>query len=89
MLLRIYQIISTLLLPFVGIYIKNRIKLSKEDPNRYKERYGKPGVKRKEGNVIWIHAASVGETLSILKVISEIEKIESVDQVLAQRIEKR
>ena len=82
MLLRIYQIISTLLLPFVGIYIKNRIKLSKEDPNRYKERYGKPGVKRKEGNVIWIHAASVGETLSILKVISEIEKIKSVDQVL-------
>ena len=82
MLLRIYQIISTLLLPFIGIYIKNRIRLNKEDPNRYKERYGKPSVKRKEGNVIWIHAASVGETLSVLKVISEIEKIESVDQVL-------
>ena len=41
MFLKIYYLISMLLIPFTGLYIRRRIKLDKEDPNRFRERYGK------------------------------------------------
>ena len=75
MLLKIYYAISVLLIPFTGLYIRRRIKLDKEDPNRFKERYGKASMNREDGNLVWIHAASVGESLSILRIIDEFEKI--------------
>ena len=82
MLLKIYYLISTLFIPFYSIYINRRIKLKKEDQGRFNERFGKPSVERKSGDLIWIHAASVGECLSALPVINEIEKITSVKQIL-------
>jgi 3-deoxy-D-manno-octulosonic-acid transferase len=71
-----------LLIPFTGLYIGRRIKLGKEDPNRFRERYGKASMSRKEGKLIWIHAASVGESLSILPIINELENTKSINQIL-------
>ena len=82
MLLKIYYLISTLLIPFYSIYINSRIKQKKEDPHRYKERYGKPSAVRKNGDLIWIHAASVGECLSALPIIAELEKNIKIEQIL-------
>ena len=82
MLLKIYCLISSLLVPFYGLYINRRVKLLKEDQARYTERYGNATVDRKDGDLIWIHAASVGECLSALPIITELEKIESVNQIL-------
>ena len=82
MLLKIYYLISTLLIPFYSIYINSRIKQKKEDPHRYKERYGKPSAVRKNGDLIWIHAASLGECLSALPIIAELEKNIKIEQIL-------
>ena len=82
MLLKIYYVISILLMPLTGIYINRRIKLNKEDTKRFKERYGRSSVQRTEGSLAWLHAASVGESLSILTIINELEKLKSIDQIL-------
>jgi 3-deoxy-D-manno-octulosonic-acid transferase len=79
MLLKIYYVISILLMPLTGIYINRRIKLNKEDTKRFKERYGRASVERTEGSLAWLHAASVGESLSILTIINELEKLKSIE----------
>ena len=70
MLLKIYYLISSLLIPFYGLYINRRIKLLKEDQVRFIERYGKATVNRKDGDLIWIHAASFVDCISDLQIIT-------------------
>ena len=69
-----YRITSVLILPFLVLYLFLRIKKGKEDKNRIKERFGFSSVKRPQGNVVWIHAVSVGETNSSLILLDEILK---------------
>jgi len=59
--------------PFARLYIKRRIALGLEDKNRFTERFGIPSKKRPSGNLIWIHAVSVGETLSVIPIIEKIK----------------
>ena len=82
MLLRIYKIISYLICPFIPIYLSNRISLKKELKDRINERYGYSTINRKKGKLVWIHAASIGESLSILPIISELEKNTEIKQIL-------
>ena len=74
MLLWTYKIISYLVYPFVPIYLSNRLSLKKELKERINERYGYSNISRKKGKLVWIHAASIGESISILPVIKELEK---------------
>ena len=60
-----YRLITTLIRPFIVFYILIRILKGKEDRLRVTERYGTSDIKRKDGKVIWFHAASIGESLSI------------------------
>lgn len=48
---------------------KLRLRSGKDDPARARERFGYAGLPRPEGKLIWIHAASVGETVSILPLL--------------------
>ncbi len=82
MLLIAYKIISYLLYPFIPIYLNSRIKQKKEIKERINERYGKSSVARKNGEIVWIHAASIGESLSILPVVNELKKNNRIDQIL-------
>ncbi len=52
--------------------IYQRAKDGKEDPQRIDERFGKASLERQPGKLIWFHAASVGESLSVQGLISEI-----------------
>ncbi|MDQ8700469.1 glycosyltransferase N-terminal domain-containing protein [Hyphomicrobium sp. LHD-15] len=44
----------------------------KEDSSRRGERYGKAGLPRPDGPLVWVHAASVGETNAVLPVIERL-----------------
>ncbi len=81
-LLTIYRIISYLIYPFVHFYLKSRINSNKELRNRISERYGISSINRKKGKLVWIHAASIGESLSILPIVKELEKNKKVKQIL-------
>ncbi|WP_281494133.1 3-deoxy-D-manno-octulosonic acid transferase [Jannaschia sp. S6380] len=49
--------------------LRRRMADGKEDPARLDERRGKPAVARPEGPLMWLHAASVGESVSLLEMI--------------------
>jgi 3-deoxy-D-manno-octulosonic-acid transferase len=51
-----------------------RIRIGKEDDLRVQEKLGVASVPRPKGKLIWLHAASVGETLSILKLVKILQE---------------
>ncbi|MDC1344410.1 hypothetical protein N8158_02265 [Pelagibacteraceae bacterium] len=78
----LYQILITILLIFSPLIIFFRILNKKEDKKRYKEKFCFPSKKRINGNLIWFHGSSVGELLSILPLVQELEKNKSINQIL-------
>jgi 3-deoxy-D-manno-octulosonic-acid transferase len=67
--LDLYRIATTAGGPLIRLYLERRKLRAKEDPERFGERLGCAGLPRPEGNLIWVHAASVGESLSLLALI--------------------
>ncbi|MDR0640120.1 MAG: hypothetical protein LBF65_00040 [Holosporales bacterium] len=66
---------SIVAIPFVKIFINRRIDKGLENPARKNERFGMPSHVRPFGKLIWVHAASVGEILSIIPFIEEFKRI--------------
>lgn len=80
---QLYRIITLILSPLIYVYLLIRKKKGKEDSSRFGERLGKVGIPRPEGYVIWIHAASVGESVSMLPMMNAIvEQYEDVSLLL-------
>ena len=73
--LAVYLVVSSKLEPLARRILRRRISAGKEDPERSGERIGQPGVPRPEGEIIWMHSASIGEVVSILRVIEVIGKL--------------
>jgi 3-deoxy-D-manno-octulosonic-acid transferase len=70
--LRLYRALTTLVGPLVILYLLRRMARGKEDRARFAERRGNPGRRRPEGPLVWVHAASIGEAVSMLALIDEI-----------------
>ncbi|NIY77666.1 3-deoxy-D-manno-octulosonic acid transferase [Thalassospira sp. HF15] len=70
-----YRATTRLLGPVVNLYLNRRKNRGKEDAGRIGERFGHPGAARPKGHLVWIHGASVGESLSALPVIDEIRRL--------------
>lgn len=71
-LLSTYRWAGAAAYPIVGAYIAWRATRGKEERGRKRERYGYPGCPRPKGPVVWVHAASVGETVAVMPLIERI-----------------
>ena len=81
-MLFLYHIIILTITIFSPIIIFYRILKNKEDKRRYKEKFSITSKKRAKGKLIWFHGASVGEILSIVPLIKNYEKNNSIAQIL-------
>lgn len=55
--------------PLARRLVRKRLQRGKEDPERIGERFGQPSLPRPKGRLAWFHAASVGESLSLLALV--------------------
>ena len=78
----IYRILINLIFIFSPIIIFIRLIKKKESFLRFREKFTFFSKKRKKGKLIWFHGASVGEILSVVKLIRELEKKNDIKQIL-------
>jgi 3-deoxy-D-manno-octulosonic-acid transferase len=70
--LGLYSFVTSLGRLFVYGLLRHRMGKGKEDVVRWAERRGRPSMSRPEGPLVWVHGASVGETISILPIVDRI-----------------
>lgn len=80
--LRLYQLVAFLAAPFLWFSLARRARKGREDRARLREKYGYAALKRPPGHLIWVHAASVGETNSILPLLEDVLTSRPAQQIL-------
>ena len=71
-MLAAYGAAGRLAAPGLRLMLRRRAAAGKELPARLAERFGIASLPRPTGRLIWVHAASVGETMSVLPVIAAL-----------------
>ncbi len=74
-LLSLYKAATVLGYPLIAVYLAARKAKGKEDLLRFPERLGYAAKPRPDGRLIWIHGASVGETLSALPLVNKLSEL--------------
>ena len=80
--LYVYLLLADTLTGVANRKLEARLKAGKEDPNRINERRGQTPNIRPEGEVIWFHAASVGESIALLGLIENIVEERPLTNIL-------
>ncbi|MDD3181567.1 MAG: 3-deoxy-D-manno-octulosonic acid transferase [Alphaproteobacteria bacterium] len=70
----LYRLLTNAAAPFIALYLHVRKARGKEDEQRFHERLGFASIPRPHGKMVWCHAASVGEVLSVLSLLEQIRK---------------
>ncbi|CAK0756709.1 3-deoxy-D-manno-octulosonic acid transferase [uncultured Gammaproteobacteria bacterium] len=82
MLQSLYRTLTHLGGPLIECYLNRRTAAGKEDAQRRHERMGRPTLPRPPGPLIWLHAASVGEALSVLTLIDRLLALDPSRSIL-------
>ncbi|KAI3738191.1 hypothetical protein L2E82_28212 [Cichorium intybus] len=69
MVYMIYRAVTYGLSPLINLHIRWRKLRGLEHPLRWPERLGRPSLTRPPGSLIWFHAVSLGEGMSVVPVI--------------------
>jgi len=70
--LALYRLAMGAAEPLAPVLLGARARGGKEDGARLGERLGRAGVARPDGSLAWLHAVSVGESVSLLPLIERI-----------------
>ncbi len=67
-----YRRAGGLVAPLLGLFLAVRGRAGKEERSRRDERHGLAAAARPPGPLVWVHAASVGETLAVMGLVERL-----------------
>lgn len=70
-MIHLYNFLHLITWPILNIYLKRRIKKGKETSSSLKEKKANFSSARPKGKLVWFHAASVGESISLMPLVKK------------------